>query len=140
MIEGDDPEMRELAEAELPELQGEARNVWDELLDMTIGGEDATEPACVMEIRAGTGGDEAALFARDLFEMYKKHARDQGLESRDPRRQPDGTGRIQGDHRWRSKAKASFASCSTRAAATACSGCRKPKPRAGFTLRRPPWP
>ena len=38
-----------------------------------------------MEIRAGTGGDEAALFARDLFEMYRYHADDQGLEDRDPR-------------------------------------------------------
>jgi len=43
------------------------------LLELTLGGEDANRSRCVMEIRAGTGGDEAALFARDLFEMYKKH-------------------------------------------------------------------
>ncbi|HAA73465.1 MAG TPA: peptide chain release factor 1, partial [Planctomycetaceae bacterium] len=35
--------------------------------------EDANRARCVMEIRAGTGGDEAALFARDLYEMYKRH-------------------------------------------------------------------
>ena len=40
---------------------------------MTIGGEDASRARCVMEIRAGTGGDEAALFARNLYEMYKTH-------------------------------------------------------------------
>jgi peptide chain release factor 1 len=45
---------------------------------MTIGGEDARRTRCVMEIRAGTGGDEAALFARDLFEMYKRYAEMKG--------------------------------------------------------------
>jgi peptide chain release factor 1 len=74
MVEGDDPEMRELAEAELPRLKQEREASWDELLDMSIGGEDANRTRCVMEIRAGTGGDEAALFARDLFDMYKHYA------------------------------------------------------------------
>jgi len=76
MISGSDPEIRELAEAELPDLK-EAREVlWNELLDMTIGGEDANRTRCIVEIRAGTGGDEAALFARDLYEMYKRYAED----------------------------------------------------------------
>lgn len=78
MVEGDDPEMRELAESELPELRERREAVYDELLDLTIGGEDATRTQCVLEIRAGTGGDEAALFARDLYEMYKKFCEDQG--------------------------------------------------------------
>jgi peptide chain release factor 1 len=47
--------------------------IWNDLLELTIGGEDANRARCVMEIRAGTGGDEAALFARDLYEMYKHH-------------------------------------------------------------------
>jgi peptide chain release factor 1 len=76
MAAGDDPEMRELAEAELPGLKEERERVWSELLDMTVGGEDATRSRCVMEIRAGTGGEEAALFARDLYEMYKHYAED----------------------------------------------------------------
>ena len=74
IIAGDDLEMRELAEAELPELKGEREIIWKDLLDMTIGGDDAERTRCIMEIRAGTGGDEAALFARDLYEMYKRHA------------------------------------------------------------------
>jgi peptide chain release factor 1 len=78
MAHGPDPDMRELAEAELPELKQERDGYWDELLDMTIGGEDANRTRCVMEIRAGTGGDEAALFARDLYEMYKHYAEDRG--------------------------------------------------------------
>ncbi len=73
MVDGDDPDMRELAEAELPELIEQREVIWNELLEMTIGGEDANRTRCVMEIRAGTGGDEAALFARNLYEMYKHH-------------------------------------------------------------------
>jgi peptide chain release factor 1 len=71
MIEADDSEMRGLAEAELPTLREQREALWNELLDLTIGGEDANRTRCVMEIRAGTGGEEAALFARDLYEMYK---------------------------------------------------------------------
>lgn len=74
MLESDDPEEREMAEAELSELRERREAAWNELLGLTIGGEDANRTRCVMEIRAGTGGDEAALFARDLFEMYRKHA------------------------------------------------------------------
>lgn len=70
----DDADMRELAEAELPELVEGREALWDELLTMTLGGDDAQRTRCLMEIRAGAGGDEAALFARDLFEMYKRHA------------------------------------------------------------------
>jgi len=77
LAEESDPEMRELAEAELPELKEEREALWGELLDMTVGGEDASRSRCVMEIRAGTGGDEAALFARDLYEMYKRYAESQ---------------------------------------------------------------
>jgi peptide chain release factor 1 len=78
MIEGKDADMRELAEAELPELRAQREKTWDELLDLTIGGEDANRTRCVMEIRAGTGGDEAALFARDLYDMYKHHCETRG--------------------------------------------------------------
>ena len=78
MIEEGDAELRELAEAELPHLRAEREALWDELLDMTVGGEDANRTKCVMEIRAGTGGDEAALFARDLYEMYRHYAEQRG--------------------------------------------------------------
>ncbi|MAT70731.1 MAG: peptide chain release factor 1 [Planctomycetaceae bacterium] len=74
MAAGNDSEMAELAEAELPELLEQREKLYDELLGLTVGGEDANRTRCVMEIRAGTGGDEAALFARDLYEMYKRFA------------------------------------------------------------------
>ncbi|MEX2172632.1 MAG: peptide chain release factor 1 [Pirellulales bacterium] len=74
MAKGDDFDMRELADAELPDLVAQREVLWDELLLLTVGGEDANRARCILEIRAGTGGDEAALFARDLYEMYKYHA------------------------------------------------------------------
>lgn len=78
MIAGGDKDMRELAEAELPALRTEREALWDELLEMTIGGEDANRTRCIAEIRAGTGGEEAALFARDLYGMYRKYCEDNG--------------------------------------------------------------
>ncbi len=74
MLQSSDGEIRELAAAELPELKQERESLWDELLDLTIGGEDANRTKCMLEIRAGTGGEEAALFARDLYEMYRRYA------------------------------------------------------------------
>lgn len=76
-----DPDVRELAEQEIPVLETEQEEIWNELLDMTIGGADANRTNCIMEVRAGTGGDEAALFARDLYEMYKHFCEDRGWKT-----------------------------------------------------------
>ena len=78
MAKSHDPEEREMAEEELRTAIERRETIWNELLDLTVGGEDANRTRCVMEIRAGTGGDEAALFARDLYEMYKQHAEVKG--------------------------------------------------------------
>ncbi len=78
MLQSSDPEERQLAEMVLPELKEKREAIWDELLDLTVGGDDAARSRCVMEIRAGTGGDEAGLFARDLYEMYRRFAEAQG--------------------------------------------------------------
>ena len=80
-IAGGDKEMRELAEAELPDLRAQRESVWNELMDLTVGGEDANRSSCMMEIRAGTGGDEAALFARDLFGMYRHFCESKGWKA-----------------------------------------------------------
>ena len=81
MLKGDDAEMAELAEAEIPELRAQREQVWQELLDLTVGGDDANRTRCVMEIRAGTGGDEAALFAGNLYQMYKRYAEAKGWKT-----------------------------------------------------------
>jgi peptide chain release factor 1 len=81
MAQSSDAEEQEMAELELPELKQRREELWSELLDLTVGGEDSNRTRCVMEIRAGTGGDEAALFARNLYEMYKKNAENNGWKT-----------------------------------------------------------
>ncbi len=66
MADTHDVEMRQLAKDEIEQLVEQREQLWNELLEFTLGGADANRTRCVMEIRAGTGGDEAALFARDL--------------------------------------------------------------------------
>ena len=78
LAEKGDSEEREMAEEELQTLLTEREEIWNDLLDTTIGGDDANRRRCVLEIRAGTGGDEAALFARNLYEMYKRYAEVKG--------------------------------------------------------------
>ncbi len=78
LSDSDDLEERELAESEIPQVRARRESLWNELLELTVGGEDANRSRCVLEIRAGTGGDEAALFARNLYEMYKRHGEHKG--------------------------------------------------------------
>jgi peptide chain release factor 1 len=74
-----DAEMRSYAEGELEALrgrqEGEAETLRNLLYDRESGADHA---AMIVEIRAGTGGDEAALFARDLYEMYRRYAETKG--------------------------------------------------------------
>jgi peptide chain release factor 1 len=65
-----DPEMREMAEAEIETLQAQHDKMLEDLKGEIVSDDDAAIESVIMEIRAGTGGDEAALFARDLYEMY----------------------------------------------------------------------
>ncbi|MBM3998356.1 MAG: peptide chain release factor 1 [Planctomycetes bacterium] len=73
-----DPDERELAETEISVVRARRERTWNELLELTVGGDDANRRRCVLEIRAGTGGDEAALFVRNLYEMYKRHGEQRG--------------------------------------------------------------
>lgn len=76
-----DPELRRYAEHELEALQQDRIPVWNELRRLTAEGDVADAGSLIMEIRAGTGGEEAALFARDLFEMYTKYAAKRGWKT-----------------------------------------------------------
>lgn len=80
MRRGGDQELKELAEAELPEIAARREKEWDELVDSCSDDQDADRARCIMELRAGTGGDEAALFVRDLYEMYRRHATEAGWD------------------------------------------------------------
>ncbi|MFO0423028.1 MAG: peptide chain release factor 1 [Planctomycetia bacterium] len=80
MRRGGDQELKELAEAELPEIAARREKEWDELVDSCSDDQDADRARCIMELRAGTGGDEAALFVRDLYEMYRRYATEVGWD------------------------------------------------------------
>ena len=69
-----DPEMRDLAAAELKDRQGELARLEDRLRRLLVPRDEADEKNAILEVRPGTGGDEAALFAADLFRMYQKYA------------------------------------------------------------------
>lgn len=74
----DDPEMREMAEAERPQLEEQLASLESDLQLQLLPKDAADEKNAILEVRAGTGGSEAALFAGDLFRMYQRHAETQG--------------------------------------------------------------
>jgi peptide chain release factor 1 len=73
-----DPEMAALARSELPATRALAGQLLEALKDEFVAAEDNKVDSFFLEIRAGTGGEEAALFARDLFEMYRKYCEARG--------------------------------------------------------------
>jgi peptide chain release factor 1 len=76
--ESDDPDLRELARAEVPGLEADFERLEDELKRRLVPRDPLDEKDAVLEIRAGTGGEEAALFAGDLFRMYSRYAERRG--------------------------------------------------------------
>jgi peptide chain release factor 1 len=73
-----DREMRELAEMELPEAEERVEALEKEMQILLLPKDAADERSAILEIRAGTGGNEAALFAGDLFRMYDRYASTHG--------------------------------------------------------------
>jgi peptide chain release factor 1 len=73
-----DHQAREYAKTELDQLLTEQKTLEAELEDLASAGDSATRGSLIMEVRAGTGGDEAALFAGELFDMYKRFADKRG--------------------------------------------------------------
>jgi len=81
MINSDDEEMRELAKQELPGLQQKKEKFEKEIRNLLIPKDPQDEKNCILEIRAGTGGDEASLFAGDLMRMYLKYCESRGWKT-----------------------------------------------------------
>ncbi len=75
--DSEDEELRLLAEAEILDLEPQIERLEDELKSMLLPSDKRDKRNVIMEIRAGTGGDEAALFAADLFRMYNRYAEKQ---------------------------------------------------------------
>ena len=74
MIKGGDPEMRDLALEELNDLNVRKERISDELKLLLVPKDPNDERNVMLEIRAGTGGEEAALFAADLYRCYTRYA------------------------------------------------------------------
>ena len=81
VLNGDDAEMRDLAKQELPDLE-ESKEAWEKALrNMLIPKDPYDEKNAILEIRAGTGGDEASLFAGNLLRMYIKYCEKKGWKT-----------------------------------------------------------
>ncbi|RJP35222.1 MAG: PCRF domain-containing protein [Phycisphaerales bacterium] len=74
-----DPDLRELAEEEAAELRGRYDQMLEDLKERIVMDDDSAIQSVILEIRAGTGGEEAALFVRDLYEMYLRFCERRGL-------------------------------------------------------------
>lgn len=72
--EGQDPELAELAGEELPDLRARAQEQLDQISSQLVTADDLSIGSVMLEVRAGTGGAEAALWAGDLMEMYQRFA------------------------------------------------------------------
>lgn len=72
--EEDDPELRDMAKEEITTLEAEIETLGEELKMMLLPKDPRDEKNVIIEIRGGAGGDEAALFAADLFRMYVRYA------------------------------------------------------------------
>ncbi|HLV44905.1 MAG TPA: peptide chain release factor 1 [Aggregatilineales bacterium] len=78
LLDSEDAEMRELAQEELARLRARRDELDEELRLMLLPRDPRDAKNVILEIRAGTGGDEAALFAADLWRMYLRYAEKQG--------------------------------------------------------------
>ena len=78
LAESDDPEMKELAEDEIRSLEERIVSLMAQVKELLIPADPLADRAAVVEIRAGTGGDEAGLFAADLMRMYRHLAEREG--------------------------------------------------------------
>ena len=134
-----DPELRELAEDEIAAATARLQQLEAELLAQLIPKDARDDGSLYLEVRAGTGGDEAAIFAGDLFRMYARYAERQGWQRRDRIGQPGRTRRLQGNRRPRRGRAAPTRSSSSNPAPIACSACRRPNRRAASTPRRRRW-
>lgn len=81
VLSGDDDEMRELAKEEIPQLEERKEKLEAEIRTLLIPKDPQDEKNAILEIRAGTGGDEASLFAGDLLNMYLRYCTSKGWKT-----------------------------------------------------------
>lgn len=92
LVESDDPELREMAESEIANIEEKLSDLEDEIKYLLIPKDPSDSRNAILEIRAGTGGDEAGLFVGDLFRMYSRYAERQGWKIDILNSNPQGIG------------------------------------------------
>jgi peptide chain release factor 1 len=92
LLEERDPELRELARAEIPGLEARLAELDERLKVQLLPRDPNDERNTVLEIRAGTGGEEAGLFSADLFRMYTRYAERKGWRVETLSASPTGLG------------------------------------------------
>lgn len=80
LLKSDDEELKRLAEDELDKLEDKLTKLNTEIFDLTNPNYEEYQKNCLIEIRAGAGGNESSLFAGDLFRMYVKYLEKKGLK------------------------------------------------------------
>ena len=114
MMNESDPELKEMAREEAAACEARIPELEEEIKLLLIPADPQDERNAILEIRGGTGGDEAAIFAGDLFRMYSKYCerkgwhvfeilRAQRLEAGSIECQRRRIGRIQGNHLFRDR-------------------------------------
>src|SRR5438046_10385216 len=91
-LEAEDSEMKQMAQEEEKELTARKEVVERELKLLLLPKDPNDEKSVIVEIRAGTGGDEAELFAGELFRMYSRNAETQGWKVEGLERSPSSLG------------------------------------------------
>ena len=133
-----DPELKELAQEEISALEAERTALEGDLNLLLIPKDPRDEGNLFLEIRAGTGGDEAALFAGDLCACTRATPRARAGRSRSSPPAPASTAATRKSSRASGRRRV-LAPEATRSAAIACSACRQPSRRAASTPRPRPW-
>jgi peptide chain release factor 1 len=108
LVKSGDPELSELAEAEIPELESRIADLETRVQYALLPHDPNEDRDAIVEIRAGTGGDEASLFAGDLHRMYQRYAESRGWKTEPVEASPSEVGgfkeivfRVTGDEVFR---------------------------------------
>lgn len=134
-----DPDMAEMAQEEITGAEAELLQLEDELQRLLLPKDPDDARNAFVEIRAGTGGDESALFAGDLTRMYTRYAANVGWKVEVVSENAAELGGYK-EIVLRIEGTTYTARSSSNPAATACSACPPPRRRAASTPAPAPWP
>ena len=131
-----DKEMRDMAQAEFYELKEKLPQMEHEIKILLLPKSEDDEKNAILEVRAGTGGDEAALFAAVLFEMYQRYSQKQGWRFEVLDANENGLG---GYKEASAKITGTDVFAKLKFESGACNACRLQNHKGAYTHRRQRW-